>query len=328
MTASHNVKDSANGVHLPERTNKDLKQFTAAEYRVRACQAMNFISRNLDRTPSLDEIAEAALFSKFHFHRIFKAVVGETVAGFTRRLRLERAAGRLLSNPLHDITEIAIGCGFSSSQNFAKAFRQHFEMSPTEFRKSNNGNKVSNGGNDFGLQVTYDPETVFTNQKTEQRINTMNAEVKEMPEMNVAYIRKMGPYGKETAGEAFAELMQWAGPRDLIGKGALLGVYWDHPEVTPAEKCRTDACIEVCGDTKIDGPVDRQTISGGKYVVCRFEVVTDSFQQAWDDSFAYVVSKGYELAETPCYELYHNNGAEDPEGKWIFDICLPLKSNL
>jgi AraC family transcriptional regulator len=59
---------------------------TAAEYKKRTCRAMNFISRNLDRELSLEEIAREASFSMYHFHRIFKAVVGETVAGFTRRL--------------------------------------------------------------------------------------------------------------------------------------------------------------------------------------------------------------------------------------------------
>lgn len=103
----------------------NVMRHTAMDYRKRVCQAMNFISRNLDRDLSLEEVAGVASFSMFHFHRIFKAVVGETVAGFTRRLRLEFAANRLLSNQHEDITTIAIDCGFSSSQNFAKAFRQH-----------------------------------------------------------------------------------------------------------------------------------------------------------------------------------------------------------
>jgi AraC family transcriptional regulator len=77
---------------------------------------MNFISHNLDRDLSLEEIAGTANFSMFHFHRIFKAVVGETVAEFTRRLRLELAANRLLSNRHDSITAIAMDCGFSSSR--------------------------------------------------------------------------------------------------------------------------------------------------------------------------------------------------------------------
>jgi AraC family transcriptional regulator len=97
---------------------------------------MDYISRHLDRDLSLEEIARAASFSKFHFHRIFKAVVGETVAGFTRRLRLERAANRLVACSRDDITKIAMDCGFSNSQNFATAFRQHFGVTPTAYRSS------------------------------------------------------------------------------------------------------------------------------------------------------------------------------------------------
>ena len=87
------------------------------DYKKRVCQAMNFISHNLDRDLSLEEIAEAASFSIFHFHRIFKTLVGETVASFTLRLRLEFAANRLRSNQHDDITTIAMDCGFSNSQN-------------------------------------------------------------------------------------------------------------------------------------------------------------------------------------------------------------------
>nr|WP_235687753.1 helix-turn-helix domain-containing protein [Aeromonas veronii] len=62
-------------------------------------------------------------------------MVGETIAGFTRRLRMERAARRLLASPQSDITTLALAAGFSSSQNFAKAFRLHFAMSPSEYRQ-------------------------------------------------------------------------------------------------------------------------------------------------------------------------------------------------
>ena len=117
------------------------------DYKKRICLAMNFISQNLGRDLSLDEIAERVSFSKYHFHRIFKAVVGETVAGFTRRLRLELAANHLIAKPSDDITSVAMDCGFSSSQNFAKAFHQHFGMTPTKYRKSKIGNMNSKNEN-------------------------------------------------------------------------------------------------------------------------------------------------------------------------------------
>ncbi len=263
---------------LNERKN-NVPHRTAMDYKKRVCQAMNFISQNLERDLSLEEIARAASFSMFHFHRIFKAVVGETVAGFTRRLRLEMAANRLLSNQYDDITMIALECGFSSSQNFAKAFRQHFGMSASEYRKSKNGNIKSKRENALSLQAIYNTDTVFMKLKNNERSNTMKAEVREMSEYHVAYVRKMGPYGKETCEQAFGELMQWAGPNGFLNSGTILGVYWDNPEVTPPEKCRVDACISVPIGTVAEGQVALQTISGGPYGVCHFEIQGDSFQR-------------------------------------------------
>jgi AraC family transcriptional regulator len=153
----------------------------------------------------------------------------------------------------------------------------------------------------------------------------MNAEIKEMPEYNVAYVRRLGPYGKETCQQAFGELMRWAGPRGYLKSGVMLGVYWDNPEVTPAEKCRVDACVSVPEGTAPEAPVEIQTIVGGPHAVCRFEISGDSFQNAWEEAFAWLVNGGYECEDRPCYELYHNDAREHPEGKWIFDICIPLK---
>ncbi len=303
-----------------------ITQHTAQEYRRRVCLAMNYISVHLNSRLSLEEIAKAASFSMFHFHRIFKAVVGETVSEYIRRLRLETAANRLLFNHSDDISQIAYDCGFSSSQNFAKAFRQHFGITPSAYRKSKNGNNLSKDENALSLQVRYSSGIVFHNLKKQQRRTVMNAEVREMPEYSVAYVRKMGKYNKETCEQAFGELMQWAGPKGYLGKGVMLGVYWDNPEVTPAKKCRMDACISVPPGTATAGQVGVQRISGGLYAVCHFEIHGDSFQQAWEDAFIWLVDSGYECDDRPCYELYYNNAEEHPEGKWIFDICIPLKN--
>ena len=302
-----------------------IKQPTALAYRKRVCRAMNFISRNLERDLSLEEIAEAASFSMFHFHRIFKAVVGETVAGYTRRLRLELAANRLLSRRQDDITTIALACGFSSSQNFAKAFRQHFSMTPSAYRHRKNGNKISNPENALALQLVYDPDTAFVNPINSERNIAMNVQIKEMPEYHVAYVRKMGPYGMEICEQAFGELMRWASPTGHLKSGVMIGVYWDNPEVTPPEKCRVDACISIPRGTIPEAPIDIQTISGGPYTVCHCEIPFDGFQRAWEDTFAWLVESGHECDDRPCYERYYNNPSDDPAGKWIVDICIPLK---
>jgi len=94
----------------------------------------------------------------------------------------------------------------------------------------------------------------------------MNAEIRELPEYNVAYVRRVGPYSKETYQPAFGELMQWAGPREHIGPGKALAIYWDNPDVTPSEKCRFDACIIIPDEKTPEGQVYIQIINGGSYM--------------------------------------------------------------
>lgn len=294
------------------------------DYKKRICLAMNFISQNMGRDLSLDEIAETTSFSKYHFHRIFKAVVGETVAGFTRRLRLEMAANHLIAKPLAEITSIAIDCGFSSSQNFARAFRQHFGMTPSRYRQSKIGNTHSKGGNALPLQAGYDCEPGWMSAFPPVDMKAIDVAIREIPDFRAAYVRAIGPLIPETCGPAFEKLMRWAIPRSLVGPGTTFAIYWDNPEVTPPNKCRFDACVMLPDGIAPEGDVLVQTISGGPYAVCHFERRPDEIQQAWEEVFIWLCSSGYECRDLPIYERYHNHAAQHPQGKWIFDICVPL----
>ena len=99
----------------------------------------------------------------------------------------------------------------------------------------------------------------------------MEASIKDMPAWHVAYVRKLGPYGKETCEAAFGELMGWAGPKGLLGKSPMMGVYWDNPEVTAPDQCRVDACLVVPEDLAVEAPVALQDIAGGSYAVCEVQ---------------------------------------------------------
>jgi AraC family transcriptional regulator len=79
-------------------------------------------------------LAEIAGFSVPHFHRIFTAHVGENIASYVRRVRMERA-GRKLRMGAVDITEVALAAGYDSHAAFSRAFKQHFGLSPSEFRQ-------------------------------------------------------------------------------------------------------------------------------------------------------------------------------------------------
>ncbi len=295
---------------------------TVLDYRRRVCQAMNYISAHLDEELTLDTIASVAAFSPFHFHRIFSIVVGESLSAFIRRLRLEAAASALCGSSHEDITGIALRYGFSSSQNFAKAFRLRFGCSPTEWKLRKQGNIDRKEEHIPLLHAAYVADDLIL--PTPGRNLPMNAEIKIMPEFHVAYVRKLGPYGPDTCAAAFGELMAWAAPRGHLA-GPMLGLYWDSPEITAPDKLRTDACVVVPEGTSTEGAVALQTVPGGKHAVCHFECPASGFPAAWNEAFAWLVANGLECADRAIYEFYHNNGDEHPEKAWIFDICIPLR---
>lgn len=84
-------------------------------------------------TPSLDELAAAAAFSRFHFHRAYRLVTGETPAETQRRLRLARAVDRLGRDET-SVTGAAMEVGYASSQALAKALQSVLAASASELR--------------------------------------------------------------------------------------------------------------------------------------------------------------------------------------------------
>jgi len=153
----------------------------------------------------------------------------------------------------------------------------------------------------------------------------MKPETKILDAYQVAYARSVGPYGPETCGKAFEELMQWAGPKGLLGKGQVIGLYWDDPRITRPEECRTDACVSITDDVEVEGVIKKQTIDGGKYLVFDFKIKMEEFEKAWLDAFKWIGENKIACEEKPCYELYHNDGTQHPEGIWDIEICIPIK---
>ena len=93
-----------------------------------------YIRDHLDEPLNRDVLAAVAGFSVSHFHRVFTASTGENIAGYVRRVRLERA-GRKLRMGAVDITEVALAAGYDTHAAFSKAFKQQFGLSPSEFRQ-------------------------------------------------------------------------------------------------------------------------------------------------------------------------------------------------
>ena len=154
----------------------------------------------------------------------------------------------------------------------------------------------------------------------------MKVEIKDLPEMQVAYIRHLGNYSK--VGHAFEKLMRWAGPRGLFEnpETKVLAVYHDDPGVTEEDKLRTSVCVTIPGGMKTDGEVGTMKVAGGTYACGRFEINDEEFEGAWNAMMGqWLPESGYLCEDNPPFELYHNNCEEHPETKHIVDVCIPVK---
>jgi len=320
--------------------NNPHSQFLLEEYKSRINRVFDYIELNLDKKFALEELASVSNFSKYHFHRIFQGMTGETPFQFILRVRLERAAIYLSANPKMTISEIAHECGFSDQATFARSFKSHFKMSATTWRKnktiykSNLGKTLNNYNQTIGntnqselmSSMYYCTESKTIKWRTTMDLNK-SVEVKELPPMNVAYVRHIGPYKGDSKlfEKLFNKLFTWAGPRGLALQKDMKSiiVYHDDPEVTEAEKLRTSVSITVPEDTPVEGEVGKMVIQGGKYMIARFELSPNDFQAAWDWVYGnWLPSSGYQPDDRPCFEMY---GEECTKGKFNVDICIPVK---
>lgn len=95
----------------------------------------DYIEINLDKQITLSDAAKNVNFSEYHFHRLFSKYSNETLKQFITRIKMERSAIYLAVNSEISITEIAFMYGYNSSSSYNKAFKKHYGMSPTEFRR-------------------------------------------------------------------------------------------------------------------------------------------------------------------------------------------------
>lgn len=112
-----------------------LRSSTRQELYRRLLRGRDYILSSLDSPLLLDDMAQEACLSPYHFHRTFTQAFGETPHRYLTRHRLEKAR-LLLRQGDRSITEICFDCGFESPGSFSSLFRRTFGISPREYRRS------------------------------------------------------------------------------------------------------------------------------------------------------------------------------------------------
>src|SRR5271168_2950052 len=182
-----------------------MKHSTEQDYYERIVRTLVYIQRHLDEELELESLASVAAFSRFHFHRVFRGLVGESLKEHIRRLRLERAALKLKQQGT-PVTDIAFEAGFEAHESFTRAFGTMFGVSPSEYRAAHKPAPESASGTHLDDVSGYHAPDYG---------EPLSVEMKELVSMNIVFLRHVGPYSQ--VGPTWGRLMSWAGMRGLLG---------------------------------------------------------------------------------------------------------------
>ena len=299
-----------------------MRRQTERTYQERILRVLVHIQNHLDEAVSLEELAAIAHFSPYHFHRIFRGMVGESVMEHLRRLRLERAANQLkLGN--QPITRIAFEAGYETHEAFTRAFGAMFGASPSHFRAKHRTLPFPQAPS----EVHYQPDGRLEGYRDVQEAEPpLEVRIVSFPTTQVAFMRHVGPYGE--VGQTWSKLIAWAGPKRLLGRGAkMLGIVHDDPEVTPPDKVRYDVCLLVDESFRPDGEIGLQEI-GGEYAVAThfglYETLGATYGRLCGQ---WLPRSGRELRSAPPFEVYRNSPKDTGSEELLTDIHLPLLMN-
>lgn len=281
------------------------RQTTQADYQRRLLRAQQVLQERLDAPIDPAALAQAAHFSLHHFHRVFRAQMGETVMEHVRRLRLERAARRLRTGGDMRLLDVALDAGYESHEAFTRAFIARFGVPPSGFREQ-------------------PPSRVLAWQQAHAGAPGVDVQVHTFPALRVVFMRHRGSYAD--VGQLWQRLMAWASGQGLLGADPVLyGVCPDDPAVTAEALLRFDACIAVGDGFAATDEVGVMDLPGGTYAVGLHRGSYARLGATYLDVIGrWFPTSGYEPAPDAVIEHYLNDPEQTPEEDLLTEVRVRI----
>lgn len=303
------------------------------EYSQRILRVLSYIDAHLADPLPLDKLAKVACFSPYHFHRVFSALMGETLNLYVRRRRVEIAAMQLRSPARRSITQVALSLGFSSPSSFARAFRAQFGISASAWREREErlhnrkiGKADSRDNTQAGVRAKKgrSPSVMVETNPVQAQV-----EVQTLPAIEVVYLSHVGPFMGDSAlfARLFDSLEKWTDARSLLNEHShRIVIGHDDPKVTDPSRLRISAALPIPPGTQAEGEFGITTLQAGRYAVARFQLATSHIPKAWQSIKAsWLPKSGYEADDRPCYERIYCPASKSPDGLHDFEICFPVR---
>lgn len=307
--------------------NHMIDQKCQEEYIRRINKVQDYIENHLGQSMSIEDLSNAAGFSKYHFSRIFQGILHEPLAHYVNRIRMERALFLLAHRLDKNITDIAYELGYTDSAVFSRAFKNHYGYSPKEYRM-----EYSKNCKESFLLSEYNKSTA----KKEREKNSFsvkgNITIVNLEEKQMAYVRHTGTY--ETLEKEYVNLMDrlftYAEKQHLLvdGENWVLAIYHDNPEFGKENQFRTSLCLTVPEDIEIqeDGILGRMKLGAGLYAVGHFQIQQEQYSDAWNYMYQeWIAGSGYVPRNYYPFEVYLNDASSNENHTHEVDIYVPIE---
>jgi AraC family transcriptional regulator len=270
-------------------------------YETRITRVTDFIYAHLDEDLDLDRLADVAAMSRWHWHRVYAAMRGESVVATVRRLRLQRAASEL-ANSDAPIEEVARRSGYDNIQSFTRIFADAYGMPPGRYRKEGSHTDFAPGR---GAPIAHYEVRIVALPATEAFVEDHTGSYMEI-------------------GQAFDRLFSKLGARGMITPDVrMMGVYRDDPSAVPVDSLRSQAGA-ILG-TAVNADLPRTALRAGEYAVLRHKGPYADMPGAYRWLFGtWLPQSRREAADAPVLEEYLNNPRDTPPADLLTDLYLPL----
>lgn len=276
-----------------------MKAQTALQYQQRMQRVIDYIYQHLDADLTLEQLAEQAWMSPYHFHRTYRLLAAEPVNMTVRRLRLQAAAGHLLRSD-HSLQQIAQQLRYSSAAALSRAFRKQYGISPQHYRQQNLPDSQPK-------EFTH----MMTQPSTHPEIQEFPIEIQAFEQVQLIGLPHQGDY--LGIGQTFDKLAIQAGEAGLLGPDSrFFGLYYDDPLTVATAQLRAMACVSVPAEAALPpalaATLQRLTLPAGTVVSLLFQGDYAKLEQPYNWLFGHwLPQSGEELADFPPFEEYLND---------------------
>ncbi|MBL4711226.1 MAG: AraC family transcriptional regulator [Gammaproteobacteria bacterium] len=288
-----------------------MKRTTRANYRQRLTAVIEYIHDNINGDLGVNTLADVAFMSPYHFHRIYRELMQETVNATVRRLRLQKAAIDLIRTDL-SIQTIAQNISYGSIEAFTRAFTKNFGITPGEYRNTKQHH------------CSHDEPFIAMIPTKQKKDDTMfNVEIIKIDELQLAGYSHVGDYME--IGSVFEKLFMQANSQHLLNENTRsFGLYYDDPKSVALSKLRSMACITVDKSQAIESGLERMAIPAGECVSILFKGPYAELEKPYDWLFGqWIPDNNKEIANFPAFEEYLNDPKETPPSELLTRIyCL------